>query len=371
MKTISIETAMHEGIRRIQLRFEFDMIISNRIREIEGSRWSEKAGCWHLPYTDGSIVQMEKIFAEIEIRAVGLEDLKKEKQEKYFDRWLFGRNKNAVISFEEYLTCLRYSKQSIRLYVDAVKTFLCFYRERSIEGITQNDFIRFNNEYVLKNNFSASYQNLIISALKIFFKSINGSEIQIEGLGRPKRGMRLPEVFSIYEIQKLLKSIKNFKHRSAIALIYACGLRRGELINIQIGDIDSRRRILKIRAGKGNKDRIVPLPWNMILMLREYYKEYRPEKWLFEGSRAGEKYSDTSLREAFMRGIKEAGIERRLTLHSLRHSYATHLLENGTDLRYIQVILGHKSSRTTEIYTHVSSKAIERIRSPFEDMDIK
>lgn len=370
MKTISVESAMHEGIRRIQLRFEFDMIISNRIREVEGSRWSSNLGCWHIPYTDNAIKQIEKIIVALEIRAVGLDKLKKERQGKYFDRLLFGVNRDAVVSFEGYLISLRYSSRSIRLYVDAVTTFLSFYKEKSVDEITQNDVIRFNKEYILNNNFSASYQNLIISALKIFFKSIHGNEIQIEGLGRPKRGIRLPEVFSVWEIEKLLKSIRNIKHRSAIALIYACGLRRGELINLQIGDIDSRRRILKIRAGKGNKDRIVPLPWNMILMLREYYKEYRPEKWLFEGFNAGEKYSDTSLREAFMRGIKQAGIARRLTLHSLRHSYATHLLESGTDLRYIQVILGHKSSRTTEIYTHVSSKAIERIRSPFEDMDI-
>jgi integrase/recombinase XerD len=123
-----------------------------------------------------------------------------------------------------------------------------------------------------------------------------------------------------------------------------------------------------VKGAKGNRDRIVPLPMSLIELLREYYRQYRPLIWLFEGSESGRQYSETSLREAFMRGMEQAGICKKLTLHSLRHSYATHLLESGTDLRYIQVLLGHRSSRTTEIYTHVSSRAIERIRSPFENL---
>lgn len=370
MKTISIECVMHEGIRRIHLRFPFDREILARIKEIHDSRWSQALGCWHIPYSDDSILQIERLVKELEVWETGLEILKGERKGKYFDRLLFGQKKIALDEFESYLTSRRYSARSVFQYVNAVRTFLSFFKDLEIEKISNADFIKFNNEYVLKNGFSLSYQNQIISAVKIFFRSVVGNEIQLQQIWRPKRSMHLPEVFSLYEIKILLKSIKNIKHKSAIALIYACGLRRGELINIQLTDIDSRRRILKIRAAKGNKDRIVPLPWNLILMLREYYKAYKPSIWLFEGSISGEQYSSSSLRESFIKGMKEAGIERSLTLHSLRHSYATHLLESGTDLRYIQVVLGHKSSRTTEIYTHVSSKAIERIRSPFEGMDV-
>ncbi len=371
MKIISIETAMHAGIRRIQLRFPFDRLIITKVKELNDSRWSDTFRCWHIPYTDESILQIERIIKELDILETGLELVKKERHHRYFDRLLFGRKKLALDAFESYLSSRRYSKRSIRQYIDAVRTFLSFFKDLEVEEITSRDYIRFNNEYILKNNFSLSYQNQMISAIKIFFRSATGNDIKAMEIGRPRRSMHLPEVFSLSEIKILITSIKNIKHKTAIALIYACGLRRSELINLQIGDIDSRKHILKIRAGKGNKDRIVPLPWNMILMLRGYYKEYRPVKWLFEGYIAGEQYSSTSLREAFMKGMKAAGIDRPLTLHSLRHSYATHLLEGGTDLRYIQVVLGHKSSRTTEIYTHVSSQAIERIRSPFEGMDIR
>jgi integrase/recombinase XerD len=150
----------------------------------------------------------------------------------------------------------------------------------------------------------------------------------------------------------------------------ACGLRRNELLNLKISAIDSNRKVLTIKGGKGNKDRVVPLPERMIIMLREYYKEYRPVFWLFEGKDKGSQYSEATLREIFEIAKRKARITKKLTLHSLRHSYATHLLENGVDLRYIQELLGHKSSKTTEIYTHVTQKAIEKIKSPFDNLKL-
>ena len=155
-----------------------------------------------------------------------------------------------------------------------------------------------------------------------------------------------------------------------LSLIYSCGLRRSELLNIKPNDIDSNRNLLIIRKAKGMKDRIVPLSDKIITMLREYYKSNRPEIWLFEGQQKGEKYTETSLQEIFKASLKKAGIQKPASLHWLRHSYATHLLENGTDLRYIQELLGHKSSKTTEIYTHVSNKSIQKIKSPFDDLGI-
>ena len=148
-------------------------------------------------------------------------------------------------------------------------------------------------------------------------------------------------------------------------------MRRSELINLKIHAIDSKRQLLSIKAGKGNKDRVVPLPESMIIMLREYYKVYRPVVWLFEGIEEGKPYSEASLRQVFEAAKSKAHITKRLTLHSLRHSYATHLLENGVDLRFIQELLGHKSSKTTEIYTHVTQKSIEKIKSPFENLKLK
>ena len=153
-----------------------------------------------------------------------------------------------------------------------------------------------------------------------------------------------------------------------LSLIYACGLRRSELLNIVPNDIQSERNLLFIRQSKGKKDRVVPIGNFLIEQLREYYKLFRPKVYLFEGQHAAERYSDRSLQLVLKGAVKKAKINKPVTLHWLRHSYATHLLESGTDLRYIQELLGHGSSKTTEIYTHVSMRNIQQIRSPFDDL---
>jgi integrase/recombinase XerD len=155
-----------------------------------------------------------------------------------------------------------------------------------------------------------------------------------------------------------------------LSLIYACGLRRSELLNLKPIDVDSKRNLLIIRQSKGKKDRITPISNRIIQLLREYFKAYKPVIWLFEGQNKGEQYSAGSLQQVLKQSIKKVGIRKPVTLHWLRHSYATHLLESGTDLRYIQELLGHNSSRTTEIYTHVSKKSIQQIKSPFDDLEM-
>jgi integrase/recombinase XerD len=170
------------------------------------------------------------------------------------------------------------------------------------------------------------------------------------------------------EIKAILEAPTNIKHKTMLSLVYACGLRRSELLHIKPRDIDSKRKLLLIRNAKGRKDRIAPLSDKLIAMLRAYYKIYKPKTWLFEGQKKGSKYSATSVQKILKLAISEAKINKPVSLHWLRHSYATHLLEAETDLRYIQEILGHKSSKTTEIYTHVSTKSIQQIKSPFDEL---
>jgi integrase/recombinase XerD len=174
-------------------------------------------------------------------------------------------------------------------------------------------------------------------------------------------------VLSKEEVKAILEAPYNLKHRAMLAMIYSCGLRRSELLNLTKFDVDSKRMVVIIRMAKGKKDRIVPLSTKILALLRDYYKSYNPKEFLFEGQ-AGGKYSEKSLENVLKQSLFKARIEKPVTLHWLRHSYATHLLENGTDLRYIQDLLGHKSSKTTEIYTHVSTKNIQNIRSPFDDL---
>lgn len=170
------------------------------------------------------------------------------------------------------------------------------------------------------------------------------------------------------EIRKILNAHKNLKHRTMLSLIYACGLRRSELLNLKISDVDSHRGLLIVRQSKGKKDRVVPLSSKTVDLLREYYKFEKPNQYLFEGEKPNSRYSEGSLQKVLKSAVAKSGIKKPVSLHWLRHSYATHLLENGTDLRYIQEILGHSSSRTTEIYTHVTDNSIRRIKSPFDDL---
>jgi len=168
---------------------------------------------------------------------------------------------------------------------------------------------------------------------------------------------------------KIFSATRNNKHKLILWLIYSCGLRRSEVVNIKLTDLETERGILKIREGKGNKDRMVPIPKKVWEKIAVYIKSYNPKEYLFEGQ-AGGRYSVESVYSVFKRSLRLAGIQKDVGVHSLRHSYATHLHEGGLDIRYIQELLGHKSSRTTEIYTHVSRRNLFAIRSPIEDMEL-
>jgi len=276
--------------------------------------------------------------------------------------------REAIVQFENWLLSKRYSKSTIKTYCDVLRVFFTFHKTISIQHITMQNIIQFNTEYIIGRGLSISYQNQFVNALKLFYLIIRNTNIIIENIARPRREYRLPNVLSKEEVKILLNTIRNLKHRTMLCLLYSCGLRSGELLNLQPTHIDSKRNIILIKQSKGKKDRIVPLSPKILEMLREYYRYYKPKTYLFEGQNIGEQYDSRSLQLVLKQAVKKAGIHKPVTLHWLRHSYATHLLESGTDLRYIQELLGHNSSRTTEIYTHVSTKNIQQIKSPFDDL---
>lgn len=273
-----------------------------------------------------------------------------------------------INSFKSYLNHRRYSQNTIKTYSDALDVFFRFFQNKLIESLTKEDLIQFNTEYILRKNLSASYQNQVINAIKLFYRNRFNRSMEVDYIQRPRREKRLPNVLSKDEVKSILKSPTNLKHRTMLSLIYACGLRRSELLNLTLKDVLSDRNLLFIRQSKGKKDRVVPIGNKLIEMLRGYYKAFKPKTWLFEGQFPSTKYSEKSLENVLKQSLSRAKINKKVSLHWLRHSYATHLLESGTDLRYIQELLGHASSRTTEIYTHVSTKNIQQIRSPFDDL---
>jgi integrase/recombinase XerD len=344
----SAKIIVHKGEKRIAVFFERETELISRIKTYEGSRWSQTLRLWHLPDTD-----VHRTHFNLPLIS---ETLPSEEGRK------------ALSNFKNWLRSKRYSENTIKTYLDAMKSFLVFYNTKAIADLDNDDVIDYNNEYILKKHLSASYQNQIVNAIKLFFKTIQDKKIDIERIHRPKHPKMLPNVLSKEEVKIILEAHANPKHKVMLSLIYSCGLRRSELLNLKPSDIDSKRYIIIIRQSKGRKDRITPLSLKILEMLREYYKVHKPKNWLFEGRIAGEKYSEQSLQSIFKQALQKAEITKPVTLHWLRHSYATHLLESGTDLRYIQELLGHNSSKTTEIYTHVSTKSLQQIKSPFDDL---
>ncbi|MBF2708651.1 tyrosine-type recombinase/integrase [Flavobacterium soyangense] len=338
----------HKGSKRIAVYFDKNAELIVRIKKFDGARWSQSLMAWHLPDTQENRERFNLSPHSHSLPSVeGMEQIEK---------------------FKQWLRSKRYSESTLKTYSEALKSFLIFYRDKSIAEITNEDVIIYNNEFILKNYLSASYQNQIVNAIKLFFATGRATKIEIDKIHRPKRSKPLPNVLSKEEIKAILGALTNVKHKAMLSLIYACGLRRSELLNLTFGDIQSDRKLLIIKQSKGKKDRIVSLSDKIIEILREYYKSYKPKKWLFEGQQGNTKYSDRSLEEVLKKSIRLAGINKPVSLHWLQHSYATHLLENGTDLRYIQELLGHNSSKTTEIHTHVSTKSIQNIKSPFDDL---
>ena len=214
---------------------------------------------------------------------------------------------------------------------------------------------------------SSSKQNQYINAIKFYYEKVLGREKQYYKVLRPKKEDKLPDVLSKEEIASMIKSTKNLKHKSLIVLIYSCGLRRSEAINLKLTDIDSKRMLVKIRGGKGRKDRYVQLADGTLEVLRKYFKEHKPIEWLFTGQKGGQ-YSVESIEKIVKKAAKKAKIQKNVYPHILRHSFATHHLEQGTDLRYIQEWLGHNSSKTTERYTHVSQTDFKKFRNPLDDI---
>ena len=275
--------------------------------------------------------------------------------------------KEAIDQYIRWMSQRRYADQTIRTYTSMLKVFLSHFSEKKIKDIGINDIEEFNYYHVIGKGFSPSYQNQMINAIKLFYLKMLGIKMELNELERPRKGSFLPEVLSKEEVSLIIGSIKNIKHRTILSLIYSAGLRRSELINLKLSDINSKRMLISIRQSKGAKDRVVGLSEKILTLLREYYQFYKPVHYLFEGQKGG-RYSGTSINLIFQRAKKNAGIKTSGGVHILRHSFATHLHESGYDIRIIQELLGHRSIKTTEIYTHISTRSIKKVISPFDDI---
>jgi integrase/recombinase XerD len=261
----------------------------------------------------------------------------------------------------------RYSINTQKVYCHYFRDFVLHFGGEALETVSRDKI----NDYLLgiidAGDISTSQQNQRINAIKFYYEKVLGRTKEFYLIHRPIRERKLPKILSKNEVRAILNSCLNLKHRCILILIYSAGLRRSELINLRVSDIDSERMVININGAKGKKDRISLLSIHALELLRKYYRRHNPREYLFEGANGG-KYSPTSIANILKNAARRAGIRKTVTPHMLRHSFATHLLEQGTDLRYIQELLGHSSSKTTEIYTHVSKKAIDQIRNPVDEL---
>jgi len=379
---ITLKAAVHRETEVVQLVFEHNQDLQTLLRKNTTMRWSATMNCWYLPYSKNlkqELFQLLKhqAFLDYSLLNASTEKVEvlpqpvveKEKPDTHKELGALSEEaEKKVLNFKQWMRSKRYSENTIGTYVDALRTFLRYCSKKDIKQIDNQDLIIFNNEYILANKLSSSFQNQVVNAIKLFFRTVENKHLDPALIHRPKRAKVLPNVLSKEEVKQILGALTNVKHRMMLSLIYSCGLRRSELLNLKLKDIDSGRGLIIVRQAKGKKDRVVPLSDKILFMLRDYFTAYKPKEWLFEGQGGICTYDERSLASVLSQAVAKARINKPVTLHWLRHSYATHLLENGTDLRYIQEILGHSRSTTTEIYTHVSNKSIQKVISPFDSL---
>jgi len=260
----------------------------------------------------------------------------------------------------------RYANNTIKSYCGYAQVFLeQMEKYNRLDEIPISEIELFINTKVTQENISVSYQRSLVGAIKKVFELVENQKIELNYLYPKRKVNKLPTFFSQEEVRNLLNATENLKHKAILTIIYSCGLRLSELINLKITDIKSENDLLLIRQSKGNKDRIVALPDKLLLLLREYYKVYQPKDFLFEGAK-GNQYSERSVQLILKNAMNKAGVLSKGSVHTLRHSYATHLIKSGIDVRVVQELLGHNDIRTTMIYTHITDIDKKSTPSPLD-----
>ena len=371
-KHVTLKNLVIEQQKCIGLKFYTDKVVQALINDLPGIKWSEEYGMNYVPNSPANLDLIFKTF-----RGVAWINCS-----HFYSRGKFGREKEPVdvkwfenrkpvagrrFCPESYLKKLElkcYAGNTVRTYVSCFETFINHYADRELDQLNEND-IRLYLQKLIREQCSNSYINQAINAIKFYYEVVLEMPNRFYAVERPRKEEKLPEVLAKEEVLGIIANTNNIKHRCIVSLLYSAGLRRSEVLNLAPGDIDSKRRLIKVRSGKGNKDRYTILSAKLLQDLRSYFQEWRPGTYLFEGPK-GQRYSAESVVKIVKRAAKKAGIRKPVSPHMLRHSFATHLLEGGTDLRYIQVLLGHKSSKTTEIYTHVATNIFFKIKNPLD-----
>ena len=386
---ITIKPARFENEKRMAIFMPNQPKLIDLIKQIEGRRWSPTLGCWHFPNQMTQWQAFQKLFQSFDlnvqknvqpliipysdmVKRPQLQLLNNSKQEIQVQNLTSNiqappQYQSEINRFEEKMTLKRLSISTIKLYKSCFAQFLFFYNDKHPQDITHDEIIKYMIHRIKVDKISIGVQNNFINAIKCYYEFVLDRERTYYDLQRPKRPIQLPNVLSQEEAVKLFDAVSNIKHKCILITIYSAGLRISEVVNLRLSDIRRTDNSIFIKAGKGKKDRYTMLSQTLIAYLDNYFKDYQPAYWLFEGQTGGQ-YSVRSVQNILRDAVAKSGVNPYATVHTLRHSFATHLVLSGLDIITLQKLLGHESPVTTEIYIHLSKQHIKQIQSPLDKL---
>lgn len=354
---------------RVKVVAGFNKKLISAIKAVPYNRWDAKNKWWTIPFSAifmdqlTAACQTENLNVIMEEEPVGEAGVKRISP---LDVPNFRRVPQSYINKH---VELKNSPNTIKSYVSAFEEFINYHYRLDIDAITEPQILEYVRFLITERKVSTSSQNVAINAIKFYYEKVLKGQRKFYFIDRPGRDKTLPIVLNTEEITSMIKVTTNLKHKLIIMFGYSSGLRLNEIVRVRLSDIDRERMQLRVKQSKGRKDRYTILSGKILPILDAYIDEYAPDDLIFTGV-GGKAYSDKSIQEVVKNAAKKAGLTKEVTPKTLRHSFATHLLENGVDLRYIQELLGHSSSKTTEIYTHITTKGFENIKSPMDGLDI-
>ena len=359
------ELIIHRGNSRIKVSFEKNDEWNARMKKVRGACWSKTLRSWHIPDTEENRKRCGlplKDLPAVQHQAVAVTN-------KTSLLYLSDNNKEQMKLYLQQLQLKAYSFSTIRTYRNEFAQLLQLLGKAPVQDLQPQHLQRYLiycMEHGLKENTVHSRMN----ALKFYYEQVLHKEKMFFEIPRPKKPLLLPKLLNENELRNLFNALTNKKHKAMLFTAYSAGLRVSEIVNLKIAHIDSKRMQIFIGRAKGKKDRYVNLSPVLLDILRSYVKDYKPKpkEFLFESEQTGSAYPPRTVQQIFTNAKNKAGIRKEIGIHSLRHSFATHLLDKGTDIKYIKELLGHFNIRTTERYLHVSKQKLVNIISPLDDL---
>jgi site-specific recombinase XerD len=369
MTNVSLEPFTHNSQYCIAIKFPYNFETKEYIKKFNGVRWTKTHSTFYIYYTEVRLEDLKTYLAKGNIKIIT------NNKDKFIPRITKGvkielktLNKEKTTVYRHYLEFLkgkRFSKSTIASYSNFILEFLRFTDQKPVEKLNENDVRKYIEWAVSSLNYAVSTHRQMVSGFKHFAYFYPACSINIDKIYMPKKDRKLPVILSIEEVISLLQATRNLKHRVVLAILYSSGLRISEIIDLKLSDFDFKRKQLHIQNGKGRKDRYATIAESAFPLIKNYYKTYKPKTYFIENPKGG-KYSPQSIRAFLKKSLNLAEITKTVTPHTLRHSYATHMLEQGIGIRHIQELLGHSRPETTMIYTHVTRKDLEQIKSPLD-----